>query len=789
MFKNYFKTAIRSLLRNKGYSVLNILGLAIGMASALLILLWVQNEMSMDRFHEKEDRLYIMNNRDHFSGELQAWNTTPKILGPTMKQELPEVALTSRYSNSTFLFTVGEKKLKSNGAFVDSSFLKMFSFPLLKGKEPDVLNSNNKVVLTAQFAKALFGNTDPLGKTLRLDSTDLFTVSGILKDLPNNTQMKFDYLIPWSYLKKINQDDQYWGNNSVKTYILLKAGVRLDALNAKVRDIAVNHTKGSGDVSITQVFAFPLSKMYLYNKSENGQYVAGNLLTVRLFSIIAVFILLIACINFMNLSTARSEKRAKEVGVRKVVGARKGALVLQFLTESIIISCIAFIVAIVMVTIALPFFNTLVNKQLHVDYGNGWFWAFALTFIIATGILAGSYPAFFLSSFSPVKVLKGTFKKAQSKVNPRSILVVVQFTFAIILIISTMIVSRQIHYIQRRDRGYNQDALLYTPLEGEIDKNYLLIRQELLNSRAVTSVTKSMSPITNQWSDGWGYSWQGSTPEDEKMDFGRFSTDADFVKTMGMKLLQGRDIDIYQYPTDSTSVLLTETAVKAMRLQNPLGALIKGDDKNWRVVGIIKDFIINSPSDKIGPMIILGPGSWFNYLHYRLNPAHSTADNLKTIEGIFKKYNPDYPFGYTFVDANYAQKFASIQRTGKLATLFAGLTIFISCLGLFGLAAYMAETRKKEIGVRKVLGASVPNITTLLSKDFLKLVVLSFIIASPIAWYAMDQWLMGYNYRIPISWWVFALAGVLSVLIALLTVGFQAMRAARANPVKSLRTE
>lgn len=788
MFKNYFKTAIRSLLRNKGYSLLNIMGLAIGMASTILILLWVNNEMSTDRFYSKIDRLYSMNNRDNFSGQLQAWSATPKILGPTIKQDYPEIEDMTRVGNNNFLFTVGETKISESGSYVDSTFFNLFDLPLISGDTKTALAGVNKVILTQEFANKLFGDDNPVGKTVKVDSTDIFTVSGVLKKLPANTNFRFKYLIPWSYRKKLNDDDQYWGNNSVATYVLLKQGVSVNTFNQKVKDVTINHTKGQEN-STSQIFAFPLKDKYLYNKSENGKYVPGRLVMVRLFSVIAVLILLIACINFMNLSTARSEKRAKEVGVRKVVGARKGSLILQFMLESIIIALIAFLIALLIVLLVLPFFNNLVGKKLHLPIASFEFWVQSLLFIIFTGILAGSYPAFFLSSFSPVKVLKGTYRRANSKINPRSILVVTQFTFAIVLIISTIVISRQIQYVQSRDRGYNQDALVFSYMTGDISKHYLSLRQDLLSSGAVTAVSESMSPITQRYSDGWGFSWQGSQPEDAKLDFVRFSTDAQFAKTIGVKITQGRDIDIYQYPTDSSAMLLTETSVKMMRLSNPIGMTVKGDEREWRVVGIVKDFVIESPTDKVAPMLVLGPHSWFSTIHYRLNTTRSVSDNLKIIEAIFKKYNPNFPFEYNFADAEYAVKFADINRISKLTKLFSILTIFISCLGLFGLAAYMAEVRTKEIGVRKVLGASIASITSLLSKDFLKLVLVAILVAIPIAWYASHRWLMNYDYRIGMPIWAFVLAGILSIAIAILTVGFLSLRAAKSNPTKSLRSE
>lgn len=788
MIKNYFKIALRNLLRNKGFSAINILGLAIGMASAILILLWIQNEMSHDRFHEKKDRLYVANNRDKINGETLAYSITAKPLAGALKQEYPEVEDAVRITNAPFLFTVGDKHLNLSGYFTDPDFFNVFSFPLSEGN-PKALNGKYNIVLTQKTAKKLFGNEDAMGKTVKIDSTDIFTVTGVLKDLPNNTAFDFEYLLPWSYLTKIGGDDNSWSNNSITTFILLKPGVTQASFDAKIKNISISHNKDAYKVS-AQVFTQLFSDSYLYNKSENGQYIGGRIEMVKLFGIIAAFILLIACINFMNLSTARSEKRAKEVGIRKVVGAPKSSLIVQFIGESILLAFLAGIIAILIVEISLPGFNHLVDKALFIPFSNPFYWLFAITFILFTGLLAGSYPALYLSSFKPVKVLKGTFKAANALVTPRKVLVVIQFTFAIALIICTIVVVRQIKYAQSRETGYSKDNLIYVNLQGDIGKHYDLIKSELISSGAASAVTKSMSPITQRNSDGWGYSWSGSTEQDQKIDFIRQSSEADFVKTMGVKLLQGRDIDIKNYPSDSTAVLLNEAAVKVMHLKNPIGQIIKGNGRdNWHVVGVIKDFIFESPYEKIHQLMVLGPGSWFNVLHIKLNPAKPVADDLVKVEQIFKQNNPQYPFEYKFVDEDYAKKFQDEQRISALAGLFAGLTIFISCLGLFGLATYMAENRLKEIGVRKVLGASVANITTLLSKDFLKLVVISIVIASPVAWWAMHNWLESYTYKISISVWFFVLAGVGAMLIALATISFQAVKAALANPVKSLRSE
>lgn len=793
MFENYLKTAWRNLKKNKGFSFINITGLAIGMAAAILIFLWIQNEMSRDAQYPKSARLYLMYNRDKFSGQSWAWSSTPKIMGPTIKQNYPEVEDVVRVNSysANYLFTIGEKKLVEQGFIVDSGFINMFDFPMLYGNPAKALGGIYNIVLTEKLAKTLFGKENAMGKTIKIDSTDIFTVSGIMKDLPNTTSFRFDYLLPWAYLHKLNQDDDVWDNNSISTYVLLKKNSLQSTFNAKVRNITVEHTKNNNLPSKTQVFSYPVSRTYLYGKSDNGQLVAGRIETVRLFGIIAALILLIACINFMNLSTARSEKRAKEVGIRKAVGAQKLSLISQFISESILLALLAGVIAIIIVQLVLPSYNQLVDKQLYLNWSNGYLWIELLAFIFFTGIIAGSYPAFFLSSFKPVKVLKGSFRAANAVINPRKVLVVLQFTFAITLIISTIIILHQIRYAQERETGYNKNNIIYTSMQGDIGKNYEIIKQSLLSNGAAVGITKSMSPITQAWSDSWGFSWEGSTEDDKKLDFVRFSTDGDFMKVMGTKLVAGRDIDLKNYPGDSTAIMMNETAIKRMRLKEPvIGQFVNNGNTKMQIVGVVKDFILGSPYDPVSPLMINGPGTgWFNIVHIKLNPAKPLAEDLKLAEQVFKQYNPQYPLNYKFVDEEYAKKFEDTQRTATLAALFAGLTIVISCLGLFGLAAYMAENRIKEIGVRKVLGASVMGITTLLSKDFLKLVIISFIIASPIAWYAMHQWLLSYTYRVSIEWWVFAGAGFTAITISLLTVSYQAIRAAVMSPVKSLRAE
>lgn len=786
MLKNYLKIAIRNLLRNKGFSAINISGLAIGMASALLILLWIQNELSFDRFYPKTDRLYLLHNRDRFGdgGDLWAWPNTPKVMASVVKT-YSEVEDVSRFNNATFLTSVGETHLNSQGAFVDSGFLRMFDLPMIKGDAIHSLSGPYDIVLTQKLAKSLFGNEEALGKTIRIDSNANFVVSGIIKDPPSNTWFKFDYLLPWSFMTRLGWDDKGWGNNSVYTFVLLKPGISQASFDNHIRDITTSHSDET-----TKVFSQSLNRWHLYAKSENGQLIGDKIHIVQLFIAIAGFILLIACINFMNLSTARSERRAREVGIRKVVGAARGALVGQFIGESILISAFSFLIALLLAQASLSSFSQLVGKELHIDYSSPGLWLFSIGFILFTGLLAGSYPAFYLSSFQPVKVLKGTFRKVNALVSTRKILVVLQFSFAIILIICTLIIQRQIQYGQDRSSGYDRNNLVYTYTQGDVNKHYSLIRNELLSSGAAISVTKALCPITQHWSDGWGYSWDGSQKSDERTDFIQMGTDADFVKTMGTTLVAGRDIDVYQYPTDTSAILLNESAVKVMRLKNPIGVTIRRDKDVGHVVGVIKDFILESPfSQTISPMLIQGPGVPLQTVHFKLNPANSLTTNIAKAEKIFKKYNPQYPATFVFVDDAYARKFKDEQQMGQLAALFAGLTIFISCLGLFALATYMAENRIKEIGVRKVLGASVAGITTMLAKDFVRLVLISFVIAAPVAWFAMNSWLKNYTYKITIGWDIFASAGLLAIFIAVFTVSYQSIRAAIANPARSLRSE
>jgi putative ABC transport system permease protein len=788
MLKNYLIIAFRNLWRRRVFSFLNISGLAIGMASAAIILLWIQNELSYDRFHEKGDRLYQVWTNFNFGGSKEGYHESPQLLAEALKQDYPEVEDAVRVGHGyTFLFTIGDKKLIVDGTIVDPGFLTMFSFPLIKGNYASALKDPHSIVLTQKLAIKLFGDEDPIGKVIKLDDKDNFTVMAILKDLPKNTLFDFEYLIPWSWYK-MSREDSLWNKISTPTYVLLKSSNSLNSINEKIKNIIQHHANGT---DVTGVYLFPMSKVRLYSSSivENGRPAGGRIKIVHEFSIIAVFILLIACINFMNLSTAQSEKRAKEVGIRKVSGAGKGLLVLQFIGESVLLSVIAGIIALIIVQMVLPTFNVLVNEHLVIPYHHYMFWVLAISFILFTGILAGSYPAFYLSSFKPVNVLKGKFKTLNGFVTPRKVLIVSQFTISIVLIICSIIVRKQIIYGQERDSGYSKDNLIYVRLMGDIEKNFTLIKDELLNSNTALSVTKTYNPLSTDWvpfsPSLW---WSGKDPK-ASYNYYNFFEDEDLVKTAGLHLTLGRDFNLKKYLTDSTGIILNESAVKMMRFNNPIGQIIRDHDINWHVVGVVKDFIDYDPYQPTNPMVIEGAKSHFNLVHIKFNKGNTMTQNLANAKKIFKQYNPQYPFEYHFIDEEYARKFEKEKLQGILSTIFTLLIIFISCLGLFGLSAFTAESRIKEIGVRKVLGASAVGIINLLNRDFIKLVVIAILISIPISWWSMNQWLAGYSYRTDLSWWVFVLAGLSAVFIAIATVSFQAIKAALANPVRSLRNE
>jgi hypothetical protein len=791
MLKNYFKVSWRSFSRNKIFSVINISGLAMGIASAVLLLLWIHNEISADRFHRNGDRIYEVYSQSVIDGRIQSWGASPMVLGPVLQSTYPQQIEDIVRTNwvGAFILTSGDQHLQTYGFLADPGFLTMFSFPLLKGDAATALANPHSIVLTEKTARRLFGVTEAMGQIVRIDSNALFTVTGILKDMPPNTRFQLDYLVPWSYTKEVGWEDHDWGSTHISTYVLLRPGV-----SEATADNSFRYIVRANDPAVhTDIFLHPIRKWRLWSEFENGKIVGGEIQFIRLLILVAGLILLVACINYMNLGTARSMGRAKEVGIRKMIGAGNGSLLGRFFGESVLTAFLAGVIALAAVQLALPWFDRLIGCRLEIPYASPWFWLVAIGFLLLTGLLAGSYPAFYLAAYNPVHILKGYFKGVNGWLGPRKVLVVLQFTFAIAFIICTLVIYKQISFVRARDIGYKQDHLVFTFIKGEVRRRYETIRNELISSGVATEVIRTNSPVTDIWSSSGDYAWSGKDTL-ARNEFIEFYSDHSFASTLGLKLLVGREIDIRHFPDDSSAIVLTESALRLMRFKNPIGQHIRNLKKDWHVVGVVRDFVTGTPFYPISPVLIKGPirqpdNPWFGTITCRLNERQSTTAGIEKMTAIFAKYNPDYPFEYHFLDDFYSEKFEGEKQAGSLAAWFAGLSIFISCLGLFGLAAYTAENRIKEVGIRKVLGASVIQIASLLSKDFLLLIIVAFGIAAPLACWYMNNWLHDYPYRVGISWWIYALAGVLTAFIAASTVGLQAIRAAMTQPVKTLRTE
>ncbi|MGE0931883.1 ABC transporter permease [Peijinzhouia sedimentorum] len=788
MFLNYLKITLRSLQRNKGYASINILGLAIGMAGAMLILLWIQHEVSFDRFHTNGNRLYEAYHRVEFDGILHSSNYTSEPMGPALAQEYPETEETSRYDfGYDFDFTIEQLVLTQPSTFVDPSFLQMFSFPLEFGNAQTALSDPYSIILTASTAEKLFGVTNALGKTILLDDNYLVTVTGVLSDLPTNTRFSLDAVLSWELRTIMGIEDQSphnWSNSYVNTFVLLKENTDFYSFNEKIKDMSRN----KDEIANFDVFLYPSKSWHLFNRFENGSPAGGRIDRVYMFGAIALFILLIACINFMNLSTARSEKRAKEVGIRKTIGAERYMLIYQFISESVLLTFVSGILALGITILVLPFFSTLIGQQFEIPFEQGYFWVYFISFILFTGFIAGSYPAFFLSSFRAATVLKGTHIKINSAFNPRKLLVVLQFSFAIGLILCTLIIKEQINHAESRDVGYNRDQLITIYLNEVTRDKIEIIRNDLVNSNSVLSSTRTSAAMTRANNSSYGIDWEGKNPDDRIVLY-RFGADKDWVKTTEVTLIAGRDIDAGKFASDSTAMLVNETAARLMGYSDPIGKKVEDNYLTWTIVGVFKDFMISSPYNDPIPLIVEGPAANLNVLTVRLNGERETQENIAQIESVFKEYDPDHLLQFEFVDQKYAEKFSNEQQTAKLTSLFSSLAIAISCLGLFGLAAYTAEQKRKEIGVRKVLGASVSSIVYTLTYDFVRLVIISFLIATPIAYAIMQQWLNSFSYKTSVSIFLFLAVGLLSLFIAIVTVIFQSLNAARQNPVDTLMNE
>ncbi|GAA0881265.1 ABC transporter permease [Algoriphagus jejuensis] len=784
MWKNYLKIAWRNILRKKGFALINIGGLAVGMAASVLILVWIQFEFSVDSQYEKSDRIYAVWRTNINQGEFFSWDYTPSPYAATLKEEFPEVeAVTHVTEWDPMVLSVGELSFYEQTTFVDPGFFEMFSFRVLEGDAVDAMNSPDALVLTESLARKLFGEQSALGKSVKVESELNFEVKAVVEDMPQNTNFRFTAFLPYKKLEAMGWVQDYWGNNNCRTFAMLAPDTELATFNEKVKDFSLR----KADIQNTSDFLFPMSELHLRSKFENGKSVGGRIDLIRMFGLVGIVILLIACVNFVNLSTAQSAKRAKEVGIRKVSGADRGMLVGQFLAESILISLAAYALAMLLISLIFPGFNTLIGKELTLPFAQPYFWIFSLGYVFLTGILAGIYPAFLLSSFQPALVLKSRMNIRKSWFKPREVLVVFQFTIVAILIASTWIIRNQMDFVQKRDIGLQTENLIIHPMAASLKKNFSSVRQEVAALPGVVSISSTFSPFTEEYSDTNLIGWQGK--DDAFMPkVNRMGADAQVVKTAGLELIAGRDIDVYSNASDSTAVLINETARDFMGFADPIGEIVKDDDREYQIVGVVKDFIISSPFAKPEGIMIFGPKIQQNFIHIRLSGA-DLQNTMAQLEAIFKKFNPRSPFEYQFADAVHAQKFASQQQTSRLTAVFSVLAILISCLGLFGLAAFIAEQRSKEISVRKVLGASVQRLVLLLSGEFTKLVLIAMVIGIPVTWYSMSEWLASFDYRIGIDWKVFLGTGLISLIIAFVTVSSQAIKAALVNPAKGLKSE
>ncbi|MET1054139.1 MAG: ABC transporter permease [Pedobacter sp.] len=790
MFKLNLTIALRNLWKNKTSALINITGLAIGLASCLLLLLYVSYEWNYNKQTKDDKNVYqVLVNFDGPAGSIggTGWST-PNTVGPALKEGYPSVlAMTRTDGADSRLIANGRNSFKKRGRFADPDILKIFDYTFVAGEQKTALSAPNSVVLTETTAKVLFGSTDVLNKSVRFEDRVDLKITGIIKDLPDNTFIKLDFLMPWTLFENMYEWTKRpaWTNNNWTTLVRLRPGSDVEVLNSSVKGMI---KKNVSDATSSPML-FPFSKTHLYGTFTNGKSTGGEIEQLRLFMGLAIGILLIACINFMNMATAKSEKRAKEVGIKKTIGATRASLISQFLMESLVLTLCSAVMAIVLVEVFLPMFNNLLDIKMDIVYTNPYLWISLIGIVLFTGVVAGSYPAFYLSSFNPLQVLKKrTSGRGIRSVNLRQVLVVIQFSFAVILIIATTVIYKQIQYIKNIPLGYQVNNLVELPQDGQLEKRFELLKARLLKSGAISGICQLSGSIASYNSNFWGMEWPGSSEEDRHMVFSQLATTYDFVQTTGLKVIEGRDFS-RQFPSDTAAVMLSVSAVKAMNLVHPVGKIVKYQGDNCTVVGVFQDFIWGAPHKKQDPMVVAFRKGGTGYVTMRLNASNTPSANLALIERIVKEINPAYPVEFNFVDELYGQKLKSQKILGLLSNVFGGLAIFISCLGLFGLAAYSAEQRTKEIGVRKVLGASVASLMQLLSLGFLKMVVLAIIIAIPVANYMMDSWLKKFEFHTSISWVVILMAAVGTIAIALLTVSYQAYKAARANPIDALKYE
>ena len=792
MFKNYFKTAWRNLSRGKVHSFINIVGLSAGMAVTILIGLWIWSESSFDKNFDNYNRIAQVMQTETLNGNVNTTKGNVMPLAAELRRsygsDFKRVVLSSWTMNS--LVASSDKKINTQGNYMEPDAPDMLSLQMLSGTRKS-FQSSSSVLLSQSTTKTLFGNEDPMGKVIKIDGELNEKVVGVYKDFPQNSSFKdVSFIAPFLDLKSwVTGNENNWYNESFQAFVQLNDNADLAKVSAKIKNIKLNKIDAqTAKLEKPEMLLHPMSKWHLYSEFKNGVNTGGAIQYVWMFAIIGAFVLLLACINFMNLSTARSEKRAKEVGIRKAIGSLRSQLISQYFSESILTAVLAFIVSLLLVILILPFFNSVSGKQISFPWNNIYFWLAGISFSIVTGLIAGLYPAIYLSSFQPVKVLKGTFKAGRNAAIPRKVLVIVQFTVSVILIIATITVFRQVQFAKSRPVGYSRQGLITIIMQTyNYHNNLANMRNDLLERGAITGIEESNTPVTENDHFNNGFSWQGMSTQ-VSAKFNTVNVTQGYGKTVGLEFINGRDFS-NQFGTDSSAIIINETAAKYIGFENPVGETIKRYDNTYRIIGVVKDMVMESPYEPAKQTIYFLDSSIGGILNIKLNPNLTTASALAQVEGVCKKYSPEEPFSYKFTDEEYSRKFADEERVGKLAAFFAVLAIFISCLGIFGMASFIAEQRTKEIGVRKVLGASVLDLWGLLSKDFVMMVFVALLIAAPLAYYFMYNWLQNYEYRTNLSWWIFAAAGAGALLITLLTVSFQSIKAAISNPVKSLRTE
>jgi putative ABC transport system permease protein len=796
MFRSYFKIAFRNLIKNKGYTFINIAGLATGMAVALLIGLWIWDEVTYNQYHKNYDRLAQVWQHNLYNGVKRSQVSNPYVMAEEIRNNYGsdfKYVIQSTWNFGRVL-TVGENKFNKSGMYWEPQVLDMLSIKLIYGTAEHALKDPYSILLSQTVAKTFFNDDDPTGQMVRINNKTDVKVTGVYEDMPHNSKFRdMSFIMPWElYIIEsewIKNMDDPWGSNFTQTWVQLADNADLELVSAKIIDVKLNKVDEGGRKYKPEVFLHPMSKWHLYSDFKEGKNVGGRIEFVWLFGFIGAIVLLLACINFMNLSTARSEKRAKEVGIRKSIGSMRSQLINQFFCESVVVALLAFVVSLGLVYLALPTFNEVAGKKLTLLWSSPIFWLVGLGFSLFTGIIAGSYPALYLSSFQPVKVLKGTFRVGRLASLPRQVLVVLQFTASIALIIGTIVVFRQIEFAKDRPIGYERNGLINVYLSTpEIHNHFEAVRNELKSLGAITEMTEAGSPTTQVWNSNGGFNWNGKDPA-LAVDFPNNGVNHEFGKTVGWKFTAGRDFS-REFASDSLAFVINEATAKFLGFENPVGETLTWNETPYTIIGVIQDMIIESPYEPVRPSLWhIDRDDNVNLAIVKLNPDMSSHDALDKIKTVFMKHDPASPFNYEFVDIEYARKFSDEERVGKLASFFAILAIFISCLGISGLASFVAEQRTKEIGVRKVMGASVFNLWGMLSKDFVLLVGISLLLAMPLAWYIMYNWLQKYQYRSEIAWWIFAASAVGAVLITLLTVSYQSIKAAMANPVSSLRSE